>query len=557
MDRPRVVLVGGAGVFGSRLARGLAGTTNADVLIAGRSLSRAQAAAQETGSGGAIALDRLRASAAELAALGAQLVIDVAGPFQGADLSFARTCIAAGVDYVDLADARDFVSAFPLLDAEARAGKVRAITGASSTPALTHAALDTLTAGWRRIDAVRAGISAGSVAPRGRSLIEAILSWTGAPVRVFEGGSWTTRPGWGGTIRYGLPGLGRRRFALAETPDLDLIQSRFSPREAAVFTAGLELALMHHGMTLIGGLRRLGLVKDLRPLAGLLQGLASLIAPFGSDRGCMFVEAFGRDARDRPVRAEWTLVAPPVEGPFTPTLPALVLARRLLGSRDIAPGARACVGLLSLDDLAHDFARHGLKTRIVTEQLTGAFEMALGADFERLPDRVREAHRQGPVARFRGRARVDGPTGLARLAAMLFGLPGSAEAAPVDVEKSLIGAGREIWKRNIGGSRFRSEIRYAGPHRVNERFGPFTFELALSADNQRHVMTITGWRLGPLPLPAFLAPRSTAVEAVSDDGLFTFDVPVDAPLLGRLTRYKGKLSLLKETAEPKNQAGAP
>jgi hypothetical protein len=557
MSRPRVVLVGGAGVFGSRLARGLAATTNAEVIIAGRSLERAETAAREAGAAGAITLDRLRVGAEDIAALNLDLVIDAAGPFQGADLSFARACIAAGADYLDLADARDFVAAFPVLDAEARAANVRAITGASSTPAITHAALDRLTAGWRRIDSIRAGISAGNRAPRGRSVIEAILSWAGAPVRVFEGGRWITRPGWSGTIHHTAPRLGRRRFAIAETSDLDLMPARFAPREDATFMAGLELGLLHHSMECLGGLRRAGLLPDLKLFAGLLQSLASIFSVFGSDRGCMFVEVFGRDAQDRPTRSEWTLAAPPVEGPFTPTLPALALARKLLAGGPVAPGARACVGLLSLDDLASDFARHRLETGILTEQLTGPFEMALGADFERLPVVVRNAHRSGPVSRFTGTARVDGATGLAALPATLFGLPRAADAAPVEVEKRTVAPGREIWKRNIGGSRFSSEISHAGPGRVTERFGPFTFDLVLTADNDRHVMTIRSWRLGPLRLPGFLAPRSVAVEAQAANGAFTFDVPIAAALLGRLTRYKGELRPSGGAAELQEKAGDP
>jgi len=353
-------VVGGAGVFGSRLVRGLVQLPDVEVVIAGRSLERAQGAARETGAVSAISLDRLRAGAETVATLQAALIIDAAGPFQGADLSFARACIAAGVDYLDLADARDFVAAFPSLDAAAKAANVRAITGASSTPALTHAALDQLVAGWRQIDTIRAGISAGNRAPRGRSLIEAILSWTGAPMRVFEGGQWTTRRGWDGAMKHTFPQLGRRRFALAETPDLDLIPARFSPRQEGVFTAGLELGVLHSVMILLGRLRGAGVVRDLKPLAGSLNGLAAVFTPFGADRGCMFVEASGRDADDKPVRAEWTLVAPPVVGPFTPTLPALALARKLLGGGNIEPGARPCVGILSLGDLAADFARLGL-----------------------------------------------------------------------------------------------------------------------------------------------------------------------------------------------------
>jgi hypothetical protein len=374
MSAQRVVLVGGAGIFGSRLARGLVATSSAEVVIAGRDLSRAQAAAKTLGATGGVALDRSKASASDIAALTPDLVIDAAGPFQGADLSFARACIAASVDYLDLADARDFVAAFPSLDAEARVANVCAITGASSTPALTHAALDALAPNWRRIDIVRAGISAGSRAPGGKSLIAAILNWAGAPVRVFEGGRWTMRAGWRQTVRRALPHLGRRRFALAETADLDLIPARFAPRKDAVFMAGLEIGLQHHGLGFLAGLRRAGVIRDLQPLAGILQGLAPIFAPFGSDRGGMFVEVYGCDADDRPARAEWTIVAPPGEGPFTPTLPALALARKLLSGELIAPGARPCVGLLSLEDLASDFAHHGLVTHVVIEQLAGPFE---------------------------------------------------------------------------------------------------------------------------------------------------------------------------------------
>jgi hypothetical protein len=543
VTRKRILLVGGAGVFGSRLARGLVDTVDADVLIAGRNLAKAQAIAREVKAAGAVALDRNTATPADIRALSVDLVIDAAGPFQGADLSFARACIAAGVDYLDLADGRDFVAAFPALDAEAKAAGVRAITGASSTPAITHAALDELTRGWTRIDTIRAGISPGNRAPRGRSVVEAILSWAGAPLRVFEGGAWRERPGWSGTRKRRIAGLGVRRFALAETPDLDLLVARFSPREDAVFTAGLELGILHRGLAALGWLKAAGIAQTYAPVAGMLQWLASLFHPFGSDRGGMYVEALGRDADGAPARAEWTLVSPPVVGPFTPTLPALALTRKLLAGDVIATGARACVDIISLSDLAGDFARIGLSTALTRETMKGPFELALGESFEQLPPAVKAAHRQGPVSRFEGRAHVAGANAFTWLPARLFGFPRKAEAAPVRVTKTLLAPGREIWEREIGDARFRSEIVHAGPGHVTEKFGPFTFTLALEATRERLVMSIVGWRMGWLPLPAFLAPRSVASEASSANGAFTFDVPIAAPLLGRLTHYKGELQL--------------
>lgn len=543
MTRKRILLVGGAGVFGSRLARGLADTVDADVLIAGRSLAKAQAIAREVKATDAVVLDRNKATAADIRALSVDLAIDAAGPFQGADLSFAQACIGAGVDYLDLADGRDFVAAFPALDADAKAAGVRAITGASSTPAITHAALDEMTRGWARIDAIRAGISPGNRAPRGRSVVEAILSWTGAPVRVFENGGWRERPGWSGTRKRRVADLGRRRFALAETPDLDLMHARYAPHEDAVFTAGLELGVMHRGLGVLGAMRSAGIVRSYRKSAGLLLWLASLLRPFGSDRGGMFVEAYGRDADGRAVRAEWTLASPPVVGPFTPTLPALAMTRQLLGGAALEPGARACVGMLALADLESDFARVGLQTAIARETMVGPFEMALDEAFERLPDVVKAAHRQGPVSRFAGTAKVEGANAFTWLPARLFGFPRKAEAAAVTVVKRLTAPGREVWERTIGGAHFRSEIAHAGSGRVTEKFGPFTFTLALEATRERLSMSIVGWRMGWLPLPAFLAPRSVASETVNAGGRFSFDVPIAAPLLGRLTRYKGELQL--------------
>ena len=171
----------------------------------------------------------------------ADSVVDAAGPFQNAAPTVARAAIAAGLHYVDLADARDFVAAFPELDATARAANIAALTGASSTPALSNAVLDDLTADWREITSVEVAISPGARAPRGRSVVEAILSWTGRPVRVFEDGDWRSRSGWSGLVTREFGAAGRRRLSLCETPDLDLLPARFRPTRSALFLAGLEL----------------------------------------------------------------------------------------------------------------------------------------------------------------------------------------------------------------------------------------------------------------------------------------------------------------------------
>jgi saccharopine dehydrogenase-like protein len=361
-----VLIVGGSGAFGGRLVDGLIATTGLDVVIGGRNLDRAMVRAASLGSRARAArLDAAAVTVDELRATRAFVAVDATGPFQGANYRLARAVIAAGIHYVDLADDRDFVTGFGALDAEARAAGVVALTGASSTPALSHAVLDRLTHGWLHIDTVEIAISPGNRnSPRGLSVIRAILSYAGRPVRVFADGAWTVQAGWGRPIRRDMPDLGRRWLSLCETPDLDLVPARFAPRESAIFRAGLELSAMHFGLYVAGLLVRMRLLRSLTPFARLFRWIAERLKGFGSDRGGMVVEATGIDATGNPVRAVWSLTAEAGDGPVIPTLPALTAIRRLADGRLAQAGARPCVGVLDLDEIEREFARFHITTQI-------------------------------------------------------------------------------------------------------------------------------------------------------------------------------------------------
>lgn len=257
MSPRRIVVIGASGVFGARLAGMVARWPDVALVLAARRREPLEALLDRLVTGGAAAVVEIavvdRRAPDTLAALSPFAVVDAAGPFQASDLRLAQAALAAGAHYVDLADGRAFVEQFPEAMADAVTASGRwAVTGASSTPALSTAVLDRLTASWSRIDAVTTAISPGADAPRGPSVIEAIFSWTGRPVRVFEGGAWTKRPGWSGSRRELFPGLGRRWVALAETPDLDLLPRRYKPRHVGRFEAGLELPIAHHGLALLG-----------------------------------------------------------------------------------------------------------------------------------------------------------------------------------------------------------------------------------------------------------------------------------------------------------------
>ena len=358
-----VLLVGAAGTFGKLLAAQLAAEPGVELILAGRTAATLDRVNAGLARPAALRrLDRDRVSAAEIRRLGAHCVIDAAGPFQDGSTTLVEAAIEAGCHVVDLADARAYVAGIGRFDAAARAAGVVVLSGASSTPALSHAVLDRLTSGWQAIDRILVAISPGNRAPRGLSVVRAILSYVGRPVRVFCDGGWCEVAGWSSTRKLVFPGLGCRLASLCETPDLDLLVTRFAPRRSAEFLAGLELGILHRGLAAAGILVRVGLVPTLAPFAKPFHAIASLFEPFGSDRGGMLVAVEGRDGEGAPAAARWVLRATAGRGPYVPTLPALALVRRLRDGPTIAPGARPCVGILSLDDFAGDFARLGIET---------------------------------------------------------------------------------------------------------------------------------------------------------------------------------------------------
>jgi hypothetical protein len=144
----------------------------------------------------------------------------------------------------------------------------------------------------------------------------------------------------------------------------------------------------------------------------------------------------------------------------------------------------------------------------------------------------------------RGTASVERGAGLlAKLVAKLVGFPAAAAETPVNVRFS-VQDGVETWTRTFGSQQFTS-TQFAGRgravHLLCERFGPFTFAMALVVANGRLSLVPRGWTVLGLPLPLWLCPRADAHESAAD-GLFRFDVEIRHPLTGLIVRYRGSLS---------------
>lgn len=365
---PRVMLIGATGTFGRRLARALAGIGGLDLIVTSRSLARSQtlkeALGAHTAAGTELRAERFEHgpdSATRFAALRPWLVIDASGPFQTASYAGARAAIEAGAHWIDLADDAGYILGFaPALDALARARGVTAMTGASSTPALSFAVVQHATAEWRRIESVDIAIYPAGGGDVGRAVIEAVLSYAGRPVAAWRSGALETRIGWASVERVSVPGLGQRLRSPVATADYALLPAAFGAANVS-FHAGLESRLEHRGLALLARMRARGLIRDTAPLAGLLHTARALTRPFCGSRGAMTVEIRGVDGSGKDARVHWWLLAREGDGPTVPVLPALALTKKLL-SQSVEPQASCAVGTLRLADIEAEMTRYALTT---------------------------------------------------------------------------------------------------------------------------------------------------------------------------------------------------
>jgi saccharopine dehydrogenase-like NADP-dependent oxidoreductase len=550
-----VLLVGATGAFGERLAEGLIRSGIA-VIGAARNTARLDVLARCLGPRfTAEPLERSTIDAACLHALRARwpglfAVADASGPFQTSDHRLPRAAIGASLHYIDLADARAFVSGIRVLDAEARAANVAVLAGASSTPALSHAVLDTLVAGSRKVIAIEVGIAPGNRAPRGLSTVQAVLSTVGQPIRVFRGCRWTEEAGWGLNKTIELPGIGKRRVALCETADLDLLVERYHPAADAVFRAGLELRVLHEGVGALGLLVRLGILKSLAALARPLRVLAEMFKPFGTDSGGMRVDALLENDAGELVRRVWTLAADAGDGLYVPTLPALAALKMLADGTLEWRGAAPCTGFIPYRAIAAEFGHHNITTQ-TTEISAPAplIRRLLGDAYDALPPAIRRAHEVHGVLVLEGKADAISPDHvLGTLIAWVFRLPRSGSNMPVRVEMRSEDDGSETWTRIYPGVTMRSNLRNVDSrtHQLDELLGPLSIRLQWQPTQRGLQLKTLSARLFGCQLPAFLRPRSHASETVGEDGLFHFDVPIALPLIGTIVHYKGYL----KPAEP-------
>ena len=550
----KVLVLGGYGAFGERLCRILALDPRIAIVVAGRSLSKAQAVCARLPTGtscSATVLDRDGDLDSVLRDARPDLLVDATGPWQvygEHPYRLVEACLANGIDYLDFADDAAFVRGVAALDAQARAAGRFALAGVSSFPVLTAAVVRDLARDLAQVRSIRAGIAPSPYAVFGRNVIEAIACYAGKRIALVRDGRAATGHALVETQRYTVspPGalpLRDIRYSLVDVPDHQLLPDAWPGLDAIWIGVGTVPESLHRVLNVVARAVSWRLLPSLRWLAPVMHWVTNRLR-WGEHRGGMFVEVRGVDATGAEARRSWHLVAEGDTGPKIPCLAIDAVIRKWLDGDAPAPGARPATDALELADYAPAFARMGVVTGSrddIAEAARGSmFARLLGAAWDALPAPVRALHGTDPEATLAGRATVTRGRGvIARLVAAVFGFPAAGEDVPVEVHLHRQ-PHRERWVRTFAGRRFASTMTPRHDRLLCESFGPVRINLALVVDGERLRFVVRGWSLLGLPLPRRWAPTGESHETACD-GRFRFHIEIAHPLAGPIVTYDGWL----------------
>jgi saccharopine dehydrogenase-like NADP-dependent oxidoreductase len=524
-----ILILGGYGVFGGRLARLLADDARLALIIAGRSLAKASSFCTELQGKARItplAFDRDGDVSRQLGEAKPDMLVDASGPFQayGEDpYRVVRAAIGLGIDYLDLADGSAFVEGIGAFDDEARPTGVFALSGVSTCPALTAAVVRRLAQGMARLDRVTAGIAPSPHARVGVNVLRAVASYAGRRIRLTREGARTTGFALTETRRFTIapPGhlpLESRVFSLVDVPDLEILPRLWPSLRNVWFGMGPTPAFLHRIFILLARLVRLRLLPDIGPLAPMMHGVLDKLR-FGPHRGGMFVKVEGLGSTGEKRARSWHMVAEGDDGPFIPSMAAAAIISRCLEGRRPEAGARHAAREVELADYEAFFAKraifNGIREDGPGENRKPLYRRLLSSSFDLLPLALRQMHDIGAGLSAKGEASVERGSGFVpRLICMVFGLPKDGNAVPVEVSFEQDDGG-EVWRRNFAGKRFASR-QAAGTGRsdglLRERFGPFGFALALVVADDRLTLVPRRWSLFGIPLPQALGEHDRGVD---------------------------------------------
>ncbi|GLQ34706.1 hypothetical protein GCM10007939_09890 [Amylibacter marinus] len=549
----KILILGGYGVFGGRLAELLCNIPTLEIIVAGRNLAKAKAqcrALRGVTHFTPLALDRDDIQPALLAHR-PDILIDATGPFQDyGENPYAalKACIETQTNYIDFADGADFVFGVSQFDQAAQQAGVFCLSGVSSFPVLTAAVMREI-AQKMEITTLTGGIAPSPYAGIGLNVMRAVISYAGGEVTLLRNGKEIKAKGLAESQYHtisppGILPLRRIRFSLVDVPDLRVIPPEHPQLRTIWIGAGPVPESLHIALNLLAKLRAALRLPPLTRFAGLFYRVLNLMR-FGEHRGGMFVSATGIH-QGRPHRISWHLVGEGDDGPYIPAMAIEIVVRKTLAGSPPAAGAREAVNAVELADYDALFSKRAISTgfRETTNSHAPLYRQILEDSYDTLPESIQTLHDLDDRMEFKGQVEITSPhKRLNRMIARLFRFPTQSGEMPATVRFQRNVDGSERWSRDFNGHKFHSvQSKGCGKskHLIEERFGPITVALALVIKDQKLHLIARHWNILGIPMPRFCMPNGKAVE-YQHNKKFHFDVEIRLPFIGRLVHYKGWL----------------
>ena len=357
MQNPRILVLGGYGNFGKRVAASLLKMPNLEIIIAGRDLAKAQAQVElfkkKNIHAKVVPLEldwQANDFKQKLQAVNPFILIHAAGPFQKQDYVVATTCIDLKIHYIDLSDGREFVTGITTLDEIAKQNEVVVLSGASSVPGLSSVIIDHYASKYSELREIDFGIAPGNKAERGSATIEAILTYTGKPFMRLEKGAWKKVYGWQNLHRhYYGDNIGLRLHGNLDIPDLALLPERYPSLKTVIFHAGLEVPFLHWFMWHMSWLARAKIIRNWSTFIRPINAIGHWFNKMGTDNGGMYIHLSGSNFEYQPLDIHWILVAEKGDGPQIPVIPTVIMVSKIIEGL-IPAGAKPCMGLFTMAD---------------------------------------------------------------------------------------------------------------------------------------------------------------------------------------------------------------
>jgi len=557
----KILILGGYGTFGGRLAYLLAKDTRLTLLIAGRSIQKAKKFCDGLSSGAqktVVFFDRNANVEFQIREINPDIVIDATGPFQnyGDDpYRVVKGCIANRVDYMDLADGSDFVKGISQFDSEAKAQNILVLSGVSSFPVLTAAVVRKLSHGLTQINTIKGGIAPSPYAGVGLNVLRAIAGYSGKRITLVRDGKQATAYALTETMRYTIcpPGympLKNTLFSLVDVPDLQVLPELWPEVDSVWLGAGPVPEVLHRMLISLAWLVRLKILPTLLPFAPLFQIVINVLR-WGEHRGGMFVSVEGTDNGGERVERSWHLLAEGDDGPLIPSMAGQAIILQCMAGKKPLSGARPATRELEVSDYEEIFKSRTIYTGERESRLDAEpaplYKRILGVAWDMLPAPLAALHNvTSDELRAEGLARVEtGKNLFARLLGAVYGFPRAGEHVPIKVSFHRMENG-EIWQRDFAGRKF-STLQLEGQGYADklliEKFGPVAFWMALVLKQGKLHSITRRWSVFGIPMPLAFAPNSAVYEYADGDD-FCFHVEVKHWLMGLIVRYEGKLQVV-------------